>query len=163
MSSGHATGQRTQKRSNDIILLDAFAVIAFLRDEPAADEVGDLIGSGDAGLLAPNVAEISDRLVRVYDQAAERVRDGVETLASTSGLTLRGVTVPDGWRAAAIRSRHYHRTDCPISLADSFLLACAGPDDRIATADPPLLNVARAERIAWTALEDSRGLRHPPG
>lgn len=145
-----------------MILLDAFAVIAFFRGEPAADEVGDLISSGDAGVLAPNLAEISDRLVRVYGQATMRVRDAVETLASTSGLTLLAATVTHGWRAAAIRSEHYHRSRCPISLADSFLLAAAGADDRVATADAPLLHVAEAEHITWTALEDSHGIRHPP-
>ena len=145
-----------------MILLDAFAVIAFLRGEPAAREVGDLIGSGDAGLLAPNLAEISDRLVRGYGREPERVRDVVESLGSSSGLAFRGVTVAEAWRAAGIRSRRYHRTECPISLADSFLIAAAQPEDRVATADPPLLRVAAAERVSWIALPDSRGVRYAP-
>ena len=55
-------------------------------------------------------------------------------------------------RAAEIRVGHYHRSSRPISLADAVLIASAGPGARIATADPDVLAVAEAERIATVEL-----------
>jgi predicted nucleic acid-binding protein len=49
--------------------------------------------------------------------------------------------------AAEMRSKHYHRSRRPISLADAVLLASARPDRRIATADPDVLAVAEEEAI----------------
>ena len=47
-----------------MIVLDAYAVIAFLRAEPAAGEVRALLGT-DAQLTSVGVAEVLDHLVRV--------------------------------------------------------------------------------------------------
>jgi predicted nucleic acid-binding protein len=55
-------------------------------------------------------------------------------------------------RAAEIRARHYHRSRRPISLADAVLIASARRGDRIATADPDVLAVAKAEKLAPIAL-----------
>jgi hypothetical protein len=46
----------------------------------------------------------------------------------------------------------HHRASRPISLADAILVASASPGDRIATADPDVLAVAKAEAIATIAL-----------
>ena len=55
-------------------VLDAYAVIAFLRAEPAAELVQPVLESGDAVLTAIGVAEVVDHLVRVIgvdeDEAA---------------------------------------------------------------------------------------------
>ena len=55
-------------------------------------------------------------------------------------------------RAAEIRARHYHRSSRPISLADAVLIGSANLGDRIATSDPDLLAVARAEKLESVAL-----------
>lgn len=55
-------------------------------------------------------------------------------------------------RAAEFRSAHYHRSSRPISLADAILVASAGSNGRIATADPDVLAVARAEGLDTVAL-----------
>ena len=55
-------------------------------------------------------------------------------------------------RAAEIRARHYHRSSRPISLADAVLIGSATPGDRIATADPDVLAVAKAEKLELVVL-----------
>ena len=55
-------------------------------------------------------------------------------------------------RAAEIRTRHYDRSTRPISLADAGPHASATPDDRIATADPDVLAVAKDEKLETLTL-----------
>jgi predicted nucleic acid-binding protein len=57
-------------------------------------------------------------------------------------------------KAAEIRAKHYHRTSCPLSLADAVLIASAKQDDSIATADPHVLAVAKIEKIKPIALPE---------
>jgi hypothetical protein len=46
-----------------------------------------------------------------------------------------------------------------VSLGDCFVLATAGPGDAVATADPVVAAVARAEGIGVESLPDSTGRR----
>jgi PIN domain nuclease of toxin-antitoxin system len=48
-----------------LILLDAFPVIAYLNDEPAADEVEGLLRGGSCTINSVNLAEALDNLFRV--------------------------------------------------------------------------------------------------
>ena len=63
-------------------------------------------------------------------------------------------------RAGALRAEHYQRSTCAVSLADCCALATsltlAIP---LATADPALASVARAENCQVEALPDSQGTR----
>jgi hypothetical protein len=68
------------------------------------------------------------------------------------GHSLSGRRREFAQRAAEIRAQHYHRSKRPISLADAILIASAGPDDRIATADPDVLAVAGAEGLGVVRL-----------
>jgi uncharacterized protein with PIN domain len=144
-----------------VIVLDAHALIALLAGEPAADEVGRLITTRPTAVPAPNLAEAADRLGRGHGIAVERTRAAVESLEQLTGLQVRPVGELDAWRAAALRVAHYHRTRRPLSLGDCLLLAAAGAEDELATADPHVLATARAESIATIDLPDSQG-RHPP-
>jgi predicted nucleic acid-binding protein len=128
------------------VLLDAFALVALLAEEPAADEVEALLRRGDAALTAINLAEALDVLQRVQGIARERL----ETLTGPlvrEGLKLLPVDERMARAAADIRARHYHRTRAPVSLADCVLVAAARSSDVLATADRPLLRVARAEGV----------------
>lgn len=62
-------------------------------------------------------------------------------------------------RSGSLRARYYHRGECDLSLADCILLASAGDGERIATTDPAVATVARAEGIDVVALPDSSGQR----
>lgn len=139
-------------------VLDAFAVIAFLRDEPAAAEVEALLRRGDATLTALGAAEIADHLVRVVGQSDEAA------LLDLAELGLPEVPVGSALarRAALLRARRYHRRTCSISLADCVVAEAARAlDAPVATSDPHLLDVCRDEGIAVIPLPNSTGRRWP--
>ena len=65
----------------------------------------------------------------------------------TTSVTWVAVDLGVARRAAELRARHDHRERRPISLSDALLLAAAGADTRIATADPDVIAIAHAESI----------------
>ncbi len=138
-------------------LIDASALIALLGDEPAAGEVQEMLRSG-AAMTTLNLAEAIDRLKRRYGLEVEQTRPVIEGLL-TKSLMLLALGPAQAWRAGEIRSAHYHRSRCPISLADAVLLASAPAGGRIASSDGPLLKVAASEGIPTTVLPDSKGRR----
>lgn len=133
------------------VLLDAFALIALLADEPAADEVEALLRSGDAAITAVNLAEALDVLQRVQGISSERLR-AVTTTLVRDRMRLVPIDEQIARDAADIRARCYHRTRAPVSLADCILLAATGESDALATADRPLIRVAEAEKVQVRAL-----------
>lgn len=138
-------------------ILDAYAVIALLRGEPAAPEVRSLIDAGDARLTAAGVAEVLDHLVRIIDASEE---DAVLDLAQLGLLDPVPVDDALGVRAGLLRARHYHRTTRAVSLADCIAAEAARvAQTSLATADPPLLELCRGEAIAVVVLPDSSGTR----
>ena len=133
------------------VLLDAFALIALLADEPAADEVEALLRRGEAAITAVNLAEALDVLQRVQGIPRERLQ-ALTTPLVAEQLDLVALDERIARDAADIRARHYHRTRAPLSLADCIMLAATGESDALATADGPLIRVAEAEGIPVTAL-----------
>lgn len=144
------------------MILDAYAVIAFLRDEPAAAAVEELLaGDPRASLTALGVGEVLDHLVRL---------GGVDEEEAVLDLAQLGLMdpVPVGARAATaaglLRARFYHRTRCAVSLADCVAAEAARlRGSAVATSDPDLLDVCVAEEIAVEVLPDSGGRRWAPG
>ena len=138
-------------------LIDASALIALLGGEPAAGEVQEMLNGG-AVMTTLNLAEAVDRLKRRYDLEVERTRPVIEGLLAKS-LRLLPLEPLQAWRASEIRAAHYHRSRCPISLADAVLVASAPAGGRIASSDGPLLGVAASEGVTTIALPDSKGHR----
>jgi predicted nucleic acid-binding protein len=139
-----------------LIVLDAYALIALLADEPAAEEVELLLRTGETAMTLVNFAEAIDASRRLHKVPPDELRALLEPLLGEP-VELLAQSETDAWRAAEIRARYYDRRRCAVSLADCFLLAAAGPDDRIATADPAVAAVAREEQVDLVALPDSRG------
>lgn len=133
------------------VLLDAFALIALLADEPAADQVERLLRRGEAAITVINLAEAVDVLQRVQKIGRERLDAVLDPLLGEP-LQLLGIDLLIALAAADIRARRYHRTRSPLSIADCVLLAAAAPGDSVATADEALIRAARAEGIAVTRL-----------
>lgn len=137
--------------------LDAYALVALIGEEPAADRVESLIRGGGCRVSVVNLAEAIDSSQRVHSLGASEVREVLDPLFIEDVLLVQ----PDGdhaWAVADIRSRYYHRAKRPLSLADCFLIAHASIDERgIATSDPPLAEAARGEGIVVTPLPDSLG------
>ncbi len=133
------------------VLLDAYALIALLAEEPAAEQVETILRRGEAAITAVNLAEALDVLQRVQGIPRERLHELTTPLVSER-MALVEITEPIARDAADIRARRYHRTRTPISLADSILLAATGQSDELATADRPLIAVAEAEKLNVRAL-----------
>jgi uncharacterized protein with PIN domain len=141
-----------------MVILDAYALIALLADEPAAAEVEALIRDRQAAISAVNLAESLGVSERALGAPGDHVRAVVEPLLAGE-LEVLGCTAREAWRAASLRSRYYDRRERPLSLADCFLLAAAGDGDEITTADPAVAAVAHAEGIDLVALPDGSGKR----
>lgn len=142
-----------------MILLDAYSLIALARDEPAAAEVDVLLrDTARAAITSVNLFEVIDFLVRRADWPEDDVRAGLSLLL-VEVLDVLPVGEGAAWRGASLRARHYARDTCEVSLADCVLLASAGEGDAVATSDPSIATVARAEGIDVVALPDTRGRR----
>jgi predicted nucleic acid-binding protein len=144
-----------------VIVLDAQALIAALVGEPATDEVERILRDpGDPAVISSvNLAEVIYVLVRSHGNGLEDVRERIDWLLASS-LSVRDVDVVVALLAGELRSRHYHRTQRPLSLADCIALATAITDGgALATADPALADTARERSVAVHALPDARGAR----
>jgi len=143
-----------------LTLLDAYAVVALLVAEPAGAEVKELLRAGGCRVVVVNLAEAIDVSTRVHGLAQAEVRRLLEPLIIGGALGTVRSDVGDAWAAAELRARHYRRRERALSTADCFLLAHAiDLDDRIATADAPVADVARAEGVGVVSLPDTTGVR----
>jgi predicted nucleic acid-binding protein len=140
-------------------ILDAYALVALIVDEPAAEIVDELVRPGDAAITSVNLGEAVDVSCRVHGLDEAEVVAALEPMLIGGQLTLIAPGATVAWRAAHLRISHYGRRTRPVSMADCFLLAAAGTGDRVATADPAVAEVARAEGIEVVALPDSSGHR----
>lgn len=139
-----------------MIVLDAFAVLAYLRGEPAREAVRTLLSSPSV-LTSVNAAEVVDRLVRAYGWEPDVVSGDLALLRAT-GMQTISVDASAGLLAGELRARHYHRARCAVSLADCVAVAVALTSSRpLATSDVPLATIVRAEGGRVHALPDGRG------
>lgn len=138
-------------------VLDAFAVLAFLKDEPAAEAVEGLLGQEPRpALTALGVAEVMDHLVRLVGVDEE---EAVLDLAQIGLADAYGVDAEIASRSGRLRARHYHRRHRAVSLADCVAAEIARDLGLpLATSDPHLLDTCHAEGIAYLALPDTRGV-----
>lgn len=138
-------------------VLDAYAVVAFLRGEPAATEVRPLLESGGAVLTAVGLGEVVDHLVRLVGADEE---DAMLDLAQLGLFEVIEVDAALGAAGGRLRARTYHRTRCSVSMADCIAAEAARErGEPLATSDPHLLDVCHADRIPSKVLSGSDGSR----
>jgi predicted nucleic acid-binding protein len=144
-----------------VIVLDAYAVLAFLKGEPAAPEVRSLLrGEDPAALTVVGVAEVLDHLVRIVGIDED---EAVLDLAQLDLLDPPGLSATTAAAAGLLRARHYHRTRCAVSLADC--IAAEHTRDlgaQLATSDPHLRDVCHRESIGIHPLTASNGTTWSP-
>lgn len=141
-------------------VLDAFAVLALLRGEPAAPDVRRIIESGDAQLTPVGIGEAIDHLVRVMKVPEEEAALDLAQLGLTEPPALSPGLALD---AGLLRARHYHRTRRAVSLADCIAAETARIRSAdLATADPHLLDLCHDEAIRARPLPDSTGATWSP-
>jgi PIN domain nuclease of toxin-antitoxin system len=139
-------------------VLDAQAIVAFLIDEPAAQEVRDLLHA-TASISAVNWVEVIDRLVRTGGRNVDHVMQRLDLLIA-GGLKVVAVDEVIGRVAGRLRAQHYHRRERPISHADCVALATAEAlREPLATSDPALVTTAAAIGVTVIPLPDSHGRR----
>ena len=144
-----------------MIVLDAYALEAYLAQEVAGPTVRDLILSGQQVLITGlNLAETLDRMIRVNGANREELENDLVGL----GLTVSGVDAPMAFDAASLRAYHYHRTRRAVSIADCCAAALAlDRDAPLVTSDPALLALIHEEGGRYMALPDSSGEVWTPG
>jgi len=144
-----------------VIVLDSYAVLALLKDEPAAAQVQQLVESDeDVALTALGVAEVVDHLVRL---AGAEEDEAVLDLAQLGLSPASPIEVGLAMRSGLLRACHYHRTNRAVSMADCVAAETArAADARLASADPQLLDLCRDEGIAVIPLPDSAGRSWSP-
>ncbi len=136
-------------------ILDAYAVLALLKGEPAAAEVQRLIETGNASLTPTGIAEVLDHLVRIVTASEE---EAVLDLAQLGLADAPPIDNHLSLAAGLLRGRHYHRERRAVSLADCVAAAIANATGRsLATADPHLLDLCADEGISTIPLPDSAG------
>ena len=136
--------------------LDAYTVVAYLCDEPAADAVEPIITQPTV-VSALNLAEVVDRLMRIHNWEPD---DLYSTLAilERAGMRVLPVTVDLAVDAGLLRARYYHRRTSDVSMADCVAAATALREKvPLATSDPALVAVMQAEGGEVHALPDSKG------
>jgi PIN domain nuclease of toxin-antitoxin system len=143
-----------------LTVLDAYAVIAFLRAEPAADEVALLLRSDDASLTSVGLAEVVDHLVRLAGIHEEEAFLDLAELGLHESVAIDSLAGGQGGR---LRARYYHRTRCAVSMADCLAAVIARERSvPLATSDSHLLDVCEAEGIDVIVLPRSDGTRWAP-
>lgn len=139
-------------------MLDANALLALLRGEPAEGEVAALLHSRQCVTPAACLAEVVDRLIRRSGVTPQDVVDRLDPLIEAS-LGVVPVENRIAWQAGELRGVHYDRDGADLSLSDCLLLASAGPDDEIATSDRAVAAVALQLGIDLIPIPDSNGTR----
>ena len=138
-----------------MIVLDAYAVIAFLRDEPAADEVASLMRSHDVSLTAVGLGEVVDQLTRLAGVDEDDVLLDLSEMGLGDALAINARA---GSQAGRLRARYYNRTRCAVSMADCLAAVIAREGAMpLATCDPHLLDMCHQEGIDVVPLPDSQG------
>jgi PIN domain nuclease of toxin-antitoxin system len=143
-----------------LTILDAYAVLAFLKNETAAPEVEALIAASGASLTVVGLAEVLDHLIRIGGADEDDASLDVAQLRLDDPVP---VDEKIGAAAGRLRARHYHRTRCAVSLADCLAAEVARSENRsLATSDPALLDVCHDEGVAVIVLTGSDGTRWTP-
>jgi predicted nucleic acid-binding protein len=143
-----------------LTLVDAYGLVALLADEPAAAEVESVIREGACGVVAINLAEALDVCHRLHGIPFPDLRSALEPLTLSASVTVVESDEPSAWLAGELRGRYYERKTCALSIADCFLIAhAARRGEALATSDPALAHVARAEALTVIALPDRAGAR----
>lgn len=139
-------------------VLDAYAIIAYLRGEPSSAEVAGLLRA-PTRLTAINAAEVCDQMVRVFGSDPDAVEADLALLCH-AGMRLVPVSAELAMEAGRIRARRYHREHAALSFADCVAASAAlAYREPLATADPALADAVRAEGGEVCPLPDSKGRR----
>jgi PIN domain nuclease of toxin-antitoxin system len=139
-----------------MVVLDAAALIAVMKDEPAAEGVGELLG-GSTAMSSVNYCEVVDHLLRVVGVDRDWIDVQMAPVVHSS-LDIIAMHANTAARAAQVRARFYDSQRRPISLADSFAIATAlALRAPLATSDRLVTEILRELDHDVVPLPNSRG------
>lgn len=143
------------------MILDAYALLALLKGEPAAEAVRELLaGEAPPALTSVGVAEVLDHLVRLEGATDEEAALDLAQLGLDEPVAVDGVI---GARGGLLRARHYNGRTRAVSLADCVAAEIArAAEASLVTADPHLLDLCHEEGIDTLVLPDSGGQKWSP-
>jgi len=127
-------------------VLDTFAVIALVQDEPGAEQVERLLADAEAGaaslhMCSVNVAEVLYALWRRGNELAARVKVADLQLV---GVQFHDATTQLSLRAGALKAQY------PITLGDCFAAALAQHlGATLVTGDPEFRPLEDVVKIEW--------------
>lgn len=143
------SGKGSPSRSRPCYVLDSFALLVWLQDDPGADTVQSLIESAEKNRALIyvswiNIAEVyyivKRRSLEANPQlAADRVVEAIENLP----IHIEPVAKPEAIAAARFKSEH------ALSLANAFAAALANARGaRVVTGDPEFEPLRRANGVS---------------
>jgi ribonuclease VapC len=127
-------------------VLDAFAVMAYLLDEPGAERVEELLGNAEDGrarvsMSTVNLAEVLYRLERSQGAAAAQ-----RFLDALAGLALRFVNADMDLSTAAAKVK----AAFPVSLGDAYATALGQRlGASVVTGDPDFKRLEGVVAVEW--------------
>lgn len=139
-----------------MVVLDAAALIAVMKDEPAADAVGEIL-QGPTTMSAVNYCEVVDHLLRVVGADPDWVDLSLAPIISTS-LDILTSDAEIAEDAAQVRAHFYDSRERPVSLADCFAIATARKVNApLATSDRAVAAILVSLGQEVVRLPNSRG------
>ena len=124
-------------------VLDSFALLALLQDEPGADRVDHLLTAASRGEAEIRMSLIN--LAEVQYQIIRRDADPSKALAALEGFPIVRVSA-DAYVPQVVELKANH----PISLADCFAAALAQDlDCPLVTGDPEFKKLEGMLKIEW--------------
>lgn len=143
----------------NVVALDAYALVAFLANEPARPEVAEILRDSCV-MSTVNLAESLDVLGRTHRIGEDELRGLVNPLLAEDVVRIEAPIDDDAWVVARLRTQYYDRSTRDLSLADCFLLATASRlEASVATSDPAIAETVRDESLELVALPDRSGAR----
>ena len=132
-----------KEKTPEPVVLDAFAILAYLEGEPAAQRVGDVLTSGDPWMTHINLGEVTYIVERTRGKAA--ADDVCANLLAQDrpggGVAIRWLPVDE----ALVRRAASLKAGGGLSYADCFAAAAAAMlGCSVLTGDPEFRAVERA-------------------
>ena len=129
-----------------VYILDAFALMAYLKGEPAAQRIRDLFGDGEKGkchinLSIINLGEVLYNMERNY--GLSKAHEAL-TIIQSLPIEILPADHQTVFAAAHIKANH------PISYAAAFVVVAAQTlDGTIMTGDPEFQDITELAQIEW--------------
>jgi ribonuclease VapC len=136
---------------SSVVVLDSYAILAFLQDEPAASRLEKLLhtASKQKSRLLLSIINLGE-LLYITERRGGIVK-AQDTLALIRQLAIEIVPADEQlvFAAAHIKANH------PLSYADSFVVAVALQEDAtILTGDPEFQAVEDLVKVEWLPIPE---------